>query len=205
LLRSKTFLALACLCLLSPCFAASVTLAWNPSTDATAAGYHVYFWDAGTQSSNLLFAAGMVTVGTVTNATVTNLVAGSTYTFAVTTMDADGVESLLSNEVTYQIPTNVVTGPVTLAIAPLTWATNLFNPPLVSTNRRTGRLNTNYFYLTLATLLLKTTNEVSGAWSLLASSNLATWQTNLTGTNGTLNVILTNQGGKAFYRLKMTR
>ena len=93
--------------------AASVSLAWNPSTDPTAAGYHVYYWDAGAASSNLLFTAGLVSVGVVTNATVTNLVVGGTYTFAATTLDVSGVESLLSNEVTYQIPSNaVVVAPV---------------------------------------------------------------------------------------------
>jgi len=88
--------------------AANVTLAWNPSTDPAAAGYHVYYWNAGTATSNLLFAAGLVSVGNVTSATVTNLVAGSTYTFGATTIDASGLESPLSNEITYQVPAGAV-------------------------------------------------------------------------------------------------
>ena len=83
-----------------------MTLAWNPSTDKTAVGYNVYFWNANTAPSNILFTAGMISVGTVTNATVTNLVVGSTYTFAATTVDTSGVESLFSSEVSYQIPLN---------------------------------------------------------------------------------------------------
>ena len=87
---------------------ASVTLAWNPSPDPTVKGYNIYYWNSSVATSNILFAAGMFSVGAVTNATVTNLVAGTTYTFAATTVDASGVESLLSSEVIYKIPTNAV-------------------------------------------------------------------------------------------------
>ena len=85
-----------------------MTLAWNPSPHPTVKGYNIYYWNSSAATSNILFAAGMFSVGAVTNATVTNLVAGTTYTFAATTVDASGVESLLSSEVIYKIPTNAV-------------------------------------------------------------------------------------------------
>src|ERR1700690_3386212 len=61
--------------------AASVTLAWNRSPDPKAIGYNIYYWDANVAPSNVIFFARELSVGNVTNATVTNLVAGTTNTF----------------------------------------------------------------------------------------------------------------------------
>jgi hypothetical protein len=43
-------------------------------------------------------------VGNATAVTVTNLISGSTYYFAVTAYNAAGVDSLYSNEVSYTVP-----------------------------------------------------------------------------------------------------
>ena len=79
--------------------AAKVSLAWDPSTnnvDGTPltdlAGYRIYY---GTTSQ--VFDA-VIDVGPVTTATVTNLLTGATYFFAVTCYDTFGVESAFSQE-----------------------------------------------------------------------------------------------------------
>ena len=74
----------------------SVSLAWNPSPDAT--GYHVYY---GTESGNY---DQRMTVNGATVATVSGLVEGVTYYFVVTAYDTQGLESSPSNEVSYTVP-----------------------------------------------------------------------------------------------------
>jgi hypothetical protein len=80
----------------------SVTLAWNPSSDASVAGYNIYYGSASHDYTN------EVPVGNVTSASISGLVAGSTYFFAATAYDASGQESAFSNEASYVIPTNSV-------------------------------------------------------------------------------------------------
>ena len=76
----------------------SVTLRWDASSDPKVAGYDVYYGKASLTYTNKL------SVGNVTNATVSGLIGGKTYYFAVTAHDASGVESLPSNEVAYSVP-----------------------------------------------------------------------------------------------------
>ena len=78
--------------------AASVTLAWNPSTDPTVAGYNVYYGGASATYTN------EISAGNVTNITVSGLVPGATYYFAATTYNTAGMESALSSEASYQVP-----------------------------------------------------------------------------------------------------
>ena len=86
-----------------PAFATqSVTLAWNPSTDPTVAGYNLYYGGASGNYTNTLSA------GNATNLTVSGLVEGTTYYFAATTYSSSGVQSPFSNEVSYSVPTNTV-------------------------------------------------------------------------------------------------
>ncbi|HXT10429.1 MAG TPA: fibronectin type III domain-containing protein [Candidatus Angelobacter sp.] len=77
---------------------ASVSLAWNPGTNGTAASYNVYY---GTSSRSY---TSQVTSGTNLAAVVSNLADGSTYYFAVTAVDALGNESDFSDEVSYSAP-----------------------------------------------------------------------------------------------------
>jgi len=95
------------------CQAASVTLAWNPSTDSTVTGYKLY-QSAGTGPFNL---SATVTGTTTTVTTDTNQVAR----FYATAFNASGVES---------VPSNVVTNFVAVPPPP----TNL--PPPAPTNLR---------------------------------------------------------------------
>jgi len=71
---------------------ASATLAWQPSTDPTVAGYKVYYGVASRTYTNT------VDVGPANTATISNLVNGTTYYFAVTAYDSSRMQSLFSNE-----------------------------------------------------------------------------------------------------------
>ena len=78
--------------------AASVTLAWDASPDASVTGYRIYYGPASGAYTN------SATVGNVTNATLTNLKAGAIYYFAATAYDGAGLESAFSNETSYTPP-----------------------------------------------------------------------------------------------------
>lgn len=79
----------------------TVTLAWNPSLDGTVTGYHVYQGAVSHAYTNV------VDVGSSLTNTVPGLKAGVTYFFAVTAYDLIGLESLFSNEVSYNVPTGL--------------------------------------------------------------------------------------------------
>lgn len=76
----------------------SVTLAWNPSPANNIAGYRLYL---GLFSHNY---ATMLDVGATTNASLSNLSPGTTYFFAVTAYDTNGLESPFSGEISYLVP-----------------------------------------------------------------------------------------------------
>ena len=82
--------------LASPPASQSVTLTWNLVPNA--AGYNLYW---GTTSGNYI---SIVSVGNVTNATVTGLITGGTYYFAATTLAKSGLESGYSVEVSLTLP-----------------------------------------------------------------------------------------------------
>jgi hypothetical protein len=78
-----------------PALAASVNLAWNPSTTANVTGYRVYY---GTGSQNY---SVVVDVGLAITAALSGLEDGKIYYFAVTAYNGANQESLFSNEVLY--------------------------------------------------------------------------------------------------------
>jgi hypothetical protein len=78
--------------------AASVTLAWLPSTDPGVAGYNLHYGLA-TQTYT-----SVIAVGGATNATISGLVSGAEYFFSVTAVNGAGVESQFSNEIAYKVP-----------------------------------------------------------------------------------------------------
>jgi hypothetical protein len=84
--------------------AGSVTIAWDPNTESDVTSYTV-FW--GTQSGVYTSNAS---AGDVTSYTVTNLVAGQTYYFAVEAVSSDGLTSPMSQEVSTTIPLTSPTG-----------------------------------------------------------------------------------------------
>lgn len=92
----------------------SVTLTWNPSPISNVAGYKIYYGGASRVYTNT------VTLGNITNVTISGLNEGATYYFGATTVDASGKESDFSNEATYVIPltvTNIPTGGATNSTA----------------------------------------------------------------------------------------
>lgn len=78
--------------------AASVTLAWDPSPEPSLAGYRLHY---GTTSGDY---TDLLEVGNTVTATVSNLVGGTTYFFAATALDANGLESAYSSEISYTPP-----------------------------------------------------------------------------------------------------
>lgn len=74
----------------------SLTLAWEPSPNPVVAGYHLYY---GTASGN--YTSSSYIAGNGTTATVSGLVSGVTYYFAITSVDAEGQESAFSSELNY--------------------------------------------------------------------------------------------------------
>jgi Fibronectin type III domain len=75
-----------------------VALAWQPSSDTNVVGYNVYYGGVSHIYPN------MINVGNVTNATVSGLVGGMVYYFAVTAYDGYGDESDFSAEISYLVP-----------------------------------------------------------------------------------------------------
>jgi sulfur relay (sulfurtransferase) complex TusBCD TusD component (DsrE family) len=78
----------------------SVTLAWNRSSNTNVAGYNIYYGGASGTYTN------EISAGNATNATVSGLVQGTTYYFAVTTCAASGMESPFSSEISYTVPSS---------------------------------------------------------------------------------------------------
>jgi hypothetical protein len=76
----------------------SVTLAWDPDPSGAIAGYHLHERIDGQPYTNV------IDVGNATSATVSNLIAGVTYFFAVSAYDMNQVESDPSGEIPYTVP-----------------------------------------------------------------------------------------------------
>ncbi len=97
----------------------SVTLAWNPVSNANVASYKVYYGSASRNYTNV------TSVGNVTNATISGLTDGATYYFATTILSTSGLESGYSSELSYTPPSGTIfnkkvtaniTNPITLLI-----------------------------------------------------------------------------------------
>src|SRR3981189_2833321 len=80
------------------CAAQTITLAWDPNTAPDIAGYRLY---NGTASGVY---TKVTEVGNATTAAGPNLVAGTTYFFAVTAYNTAGLESAPSNQISYTVP-----------------------------------------------------------------------------------------------------
>jgi PKD repeat protein len=98
-------------------FAGSVTLAWDPVSSSSVAGYIVHYGStAGNYSSK-------IDVGNTTTSSMLNLNDGATYHFAVTAYDASHTESAYSNDVSATIacttPPAGFTASTTSGVAPL--------------------------------------------------------------------------------------
>lgn len=161
--------------------AATVDLAWDPDTDSSITGYKVYY---GTTSGKY---AGVIDLGNTSTANVTNLLGGVTYYFAVTSYNAGGQESPLSNEI----------------------AIDTVNTDLVSISLSSGALNTNfianiYHYQAVvsnATNSLSITPTAATSSESLAingvptSSGSGSSAVSLAKGNNTLNIVVTAADG----------
>src|ERR1035437_9956231 len=90
----------------------SVTLAWEPSSGRAIAGSRFYDGVASRTYTNVISA------GTVTTSTVSGLVSGATYFFAVTAYDTNGQESDFSSEVSYTVPLPTNNAPIIALTSP---------------------------------------------------------------------------------------
>jgi len=81
----------------------TVTLAWDESNSASAAGYRLHY---GTASANY---TNSIAVGLATTSTITGLEGGVTYYFVVTSYDTNGLDGPDSNEISYTAPTGLPT------------------------------------------------------------------------------------------------
>ena len=87
----------------------TVTLAWDPSSGTNViANYNLYYGGASATYTNV------VSAGTATTASVSNLIEGCTYYFAATAVDTNGLESDYSTEVSALIPVKLTNQPPTL-------------------------------------------------------------------------------------------
>ena len=93
-LIAGSLLLLLCPLWLPPAGAGQVALAWDPVAVPTLAGYMLYYWHGRAGVPHRL------DVGPQTTTTLTDLVDGETYTFAVSAYDTAGEESEASNLVT---------------------------------------------------------------------------------------------------------
>ena len=130
----------------------TVTLAWDPSPGTNAiASYNLYYGVASATYTNV------VSAGTNTTASVSNLVEGATYYFAATAVDINGLESDYSTEVSTLIPVKLTNQPPTL------------NPLANITINESAGLQT----VNLAGITSGATNEVQTLTVTTASSNPA--------------------------------
>src|SRR5258708_12781651 len=86
----------------------SVTLAWDPSTDPSVAGYRVY---DGVASHTY---TSVTNVGAATRVMLSGLTTGTTYFFAVTSYTTTGLESPFSGQLPYLVPFPPITPTIPL-------------------------------------------------------------------------------------------
>ena len=77
---------------------ASLMLAWDACASTNVMNYKIYY---GTDSGNY---PQVVSVGQVTQTTITGFTPGTTYYFAATASDSTGLESAFSTEISFTVP-----------------------------------------------------------------------------------------------------
>lgn len=140
----------------------TVTLAWDPSPGGAIAGYRLYDGPASRTYTNVL------DVGSATTATVSNLIRGTTYFFAATAYDTNGLESDYSSEVSYTVPLLTIAPPTIVLTTPIDGA--VYAAPatlnLAATVAANGHtINQVQFYSGATVLGIATSPPYSFNWS----------------------------------------
>ncbi len=111
----------------------SITLAWNPNTEADVIGYRLYYGLAPRNYLTHLDVLPPDAPATNVAASVSGLLAGRTYYFAVTALNRDGAESDYSEEVLYTVRSPAVLPVVTESIVSET-VPDILSPPPTATD-----------------------------------------------------------------------
>jgi len=151
----------------------TITLAWDASTDPAVAGYYLYEGVASRTYTN------KINAGAATSVTVSNLIPGVTYYFAVTDYSTNGMESAYSAELSYTAPVIAAAVTLQMTLAPAKQVT------------------------------LAGSGTPGATYSVLASQNLTTWTTIGTATvnaSGALQYTDTSTvtNSRCYYRLQQT-
>jgi hypothetical protein len=88
----------------------SVSFRWSANTEPDVVGYRVHYGVASRTYTQIL------DVGNSTTATITNLLPGTTYYFALTAYNTLGLQSVYTGELVYSVP--MVLAPLQIRIVP---------------------------------------------------------------------------------------
>jgi fibronectin type 3 domain-containing protein len=152
-------------------YTGTLTLGWDASTSTNVANYNVYY---GTTSRGY---TQTVSAGNTTQATISGLTPGTTYFFAATAVDALGLESDYSSEISFAVPAG---GPGQ-TVPSLTLSR--------SGTRSVVQWSTNY-----AGFTLQWSSTLSGTWTSLGS--------NAPVSGGYFTYTNTTSATRRYYRLK---
>jgi hypothetical protein len=127
----------------------SVSLGWNAVTNGGAAGYNLYYWNAGGKTN-------LINAGTNSSVTVSGLTEGQTNYFVVAAYDSAGVQGPTSSQVSYIVP-----GLMRATLATQGGRSMKLQFPVASGHYYVVQTSTN---LTSWSTLWQSANSTSNAW-----------------------------------------
>lgn len=110
----KRIIVLALMFVLLICskgYSAQVTASWNPNSESHLLGYKIHYGNSSGAYTTT------IDVENVTSYVVLNLVEGTTYYFALTAYGIGDVESIYSDEVSYEVPYSPLAPPSNLRLS----------------------------------------------------------------------------------------
>jgi len=166
--------------------AGQVTLTWDRNPEPDIAGYYIY---QGSESGNY---TNVINVGMSTTNTVSDLVEGGAYYFAVTAYNLSGLESGFSNEISYTVPGVVKPGAVPRVALTSPSVGQIFRAPatvtLAAAVTANGSPITKVQFLNGGTLLGEdTTSPYSFNWSNVSAGSYTLLARVVYGTGQTVN------------------